>query len=163
MENHTFADPFEILDNEHREVLAKLSELEDAVGSIVGKGFTGESFARIASVIRFFSVEFKNHDRNEEKVLFPLIEAHIAGSTAPYRSEHRQLWSAFDRLQRSVQAVEMSKVHGSTIREIVEAAKEIIEQLRGHVARENSVLFPLAKKVLTKEDVVQLQKISHFY
>jgi hemerythrin-like domain-containing protein len=161
MENHSTNDPFEILHTEHREVLGRLQELEEAVTSIVGKGFSAAAFSRIAGVIRFFSTEFKNHDRSEEKVLFPLIEAHIEGVTATYRAEHRQLWSAFDRLQKSVQDVEMSKVHGSTIREIVDASRTIIDLLRAHVARENGELFPLAKKVLSKEEFIRLTTISH--
>lgn len=162
MENHLKTDPFEVLHAEHREVLLKLQELEDAVTSIVGKGFSAEAFSRIAGVIRFFGTEFKKHDRIEEQVLFPLIEAHIQGSTSMYRVEHRQLWSAFDRLQKSVQDVEMSKVHGSTIREIVDASRAIIELLRIHVAKENGELFPLAKKVLSEEEFSKLTAISHF-
>lgn len=162
MERRPITDPFDILQKEHEEVLSRLQELEDAVTSITGKGFTGESFSHIARVIRYFGTDFKKHDRGEEKVLFPLIEAHVAGSTAPYRSEHRQLWSAFDRLQRSVQDVEMSKVHGSTIREIVEASRAIIDLLRGHVAKEDGELFPLAKKVFSEEDYIRLHLISHF-
>ncbi len=162
LKNRSITDPFDILENEHDEVLARLQELEDAVTSITCKGFSGESFAHIAKVIRFFNTDFRKHDRGEEKVLFPLIEARLAGSTASYRSEHRQLWSAFDRLQRSVQDVEMSKVHGSTIREIIDASKVIIDLLRSHVAREDDELFPLAKKVFLQEDYTRLQIISHF-
>ncbi len=159
MDKHHQGDPFEIFFHEHRQVLDRLRELETAVTSIVENGFSAQAFSRIADVIRFFNTDFRKHDQREEKMLFPMIETYAKGSTAPFRAEHRQLWSAFDRLQKSVMDVETSKVHGSTIRELVDASRLIIDLLRTHVSRENDELFPLAKKVLPAETYPQFRKI----
>ncbi len=148
--------PLDKLHEDHAIALSWLQRLDGAIASIVNEGFSASSFAEIAQIIRYINTDFRKHDEREEKYLFPVIEAHSAGMTGGYRAEHRQLWSAFRRLEQSVRDVEMSKIHGSSLRELIDASRAIVMLLRQHIQRENTQLLPFAENNMTSEEALML-------
>jgi len=151
-------DPIEILKSEHNEALEKLALLENAVLSISTSGFSAEAFQNIALAIRFLDSEFRNHDRKEEEFLFPLVEKHVSGPPAVMRSEHRSLWNAFGQLCQIVRDVEEGKLHGKVIAELIQTSRTVITLLRHHIEKENTVFFPLTKRLLTATEYKHLQQ-----
>ncbi len=145
-------DPFSVLMQEHQNAAKHLSQLEKAVTSINAEGFTRHAFESIAEAIRFFEVEFRQHDKKEEQFLFPLLEKHQPGITREYRNEHRELWSAFNNLLLCVNEVEDGRLRGSSRQELVETATRIVQLLRAHIVNENTILFVKAKKLFSEEE-----------
>ncbi len=151
-EMNASSSPLHKLHEDHAVALTWLQRLDAAISSIVNEGFSASSFTEIAEIIKYINTDFRRHDEREEKFLFPVIESHSTGMTGSYRAEHRQLWSAFRRLEQSVRDVEMSKIHGSSLRELIDASRAIVMLLRQHIQRENTELLPFAERAMTSEE-----------
>ena len=156
MENHK--DPIEILMKEHDEGIKYLARLDNAADSIRQNGFSAEAFEQIAEAIRFVDVDIRQHNEKEEKYLFPLMDRHVNGPAKVMRSEHRELWRVFSELRKSVKDVEEGRIHGTSIKELLQSSKLLVELLSQHIAKENEVLFPMAKQVLSSEEYEQLKE-----
>lgn len=151
-------DPIEILMKEHKEALQYLKRLGDASDRIKTHGFSFDAFSEIAEAIRYIDTEIRHHNEKEEKHLFPLMNSHVAGPSDVMRDEHRELWRAFNNLMESVKNVEELHIYPTTVKELIQDSKAIVDLLSNHIAKENDILFPMAKQVLTKEEYEQLGK-----
>ena len=151
-------DPIEVLMKDHDEGLKHLALMKNAVNSIRQTGFSAEAFRQIAEAIQFIDVEIRQHNELEEKVLFPLIERHGLSPSYAMRHEHREMWSAFNRLLKHVRDIEEGRLHGTSIVEFIKASEFIIDMLGNHIAEENTVLFPMIRKVLTAGEYQQLAR-----
>ena len=149
-------DPLDILMREHELGMQHLQVLENAVASIRATGFSAEAFEQIAETIRWMNTEVRRHTRLEEEVLFPVMEKHVRGMAEQMRGEHRDLWNSFSELLSYVKEVEEGKLHGSSIRDVVRVATDIVEQMRNHIRRENTVLFPAARQLFSKQEYSEL-------
>ena len=148
----TCNDPFERLSNEHDASLAHAERLGHAAEFIRTKGFSFEAFMQISRAVRFIETEIGRHKQKEEKYLYPLIERHQKGVAEAMMSEHRELWKAYCGLLEYVEDVEEGRIHTSTVQELVASATLLVELIKGHVARENEIIFPLAKRMLTSDE-----------
>ena len=155
---HSHVDPIEILVKEHNEGLKRLAELSNAAEYIDRHGFAFEAYTQIAGAIRFINSEIRNHNEKEEKYLFPLIERHVHGPAHAMHNEHRELWRLFSRLLESVEDVEEGRIYATTIKELVLSSRLIVDLLTEHIRKENNVLFPMAKQVLTNDEYEQLSQ-----
>ena len=149
-------DPIKLLLREHREGLEHLAVLENAAESIKLNGFSPEAFEQIAETIRWMNTEVRRHTQIEEKFLFPLIDRHMRSLADQVRGEHRDLWDLFNELLLVVKDVEEGRLHGTSIRDIVAIAKSIVDLLRVHVRREDTMVFPAVKQLLTKDEYDEL-------
>lgn len=145
-------DPIEILMHEHEMGLHQLALMANAAMSIEVNGFSAEAFRTIAEAIRYIGSEIRCHNEREEKFLFPALGRHVDGPPAAMRLEHRDLWRAFNELLKVVRDVEDGRLRGSSIRELVQLVHFIVDHLRDHIEKENAVLFPMAKRLLTIEE-----------
>ncbi|MBI4547911.1 MAG: hemerythrin domain-containing protein [Ignavibacteriae bacterium] len=150
-------DPIHILMREHEQASQALAQLENAVLSIDQTGFSVEAFEQIGKAIRFIGTTFREHDKKEERYLFNLLEKHQAGLTQDYRREHRELWSAIDLLMSCVRDVELGRLHGLSLRELIQTSKLVVELLRAHIRKENTILFPMVKELLSELEYDQLR------
>lgn len=149
-------DPIKALIQEHTEGLEHLAVLENASESIKSNGFSPEAFEQIAETIRWLNTEVRRHTQIEEKFLFPLIDRHMRTLADQVRGEHRDLWDLFNDLLRAVKEVEDGRLHGTSILDIVAIAKSIVDLLRAHVRREDTMVFPAVKQLLTKSEYDEL-------
>ncbi|MHB1419471.1 MAG: hemerythrin domain-containing protein [Bacillota bacterium] len=129
--------------HEHEVILHLLGLLETACDRIDGGGNVETSFFRGAlNFLRQFAD--KCHHGKEEKVLFPaLIENGLPATGGPVQqmlSEHDRGRGLLKQMQASLEPVNLEK--------FTEAARGYISLLRAHIAKENHVLFPLAKDLL---------------
>jgi uncharacterized protein len=150
-------DPIDILRKEHKDGLQYLAKLENAADSIRINGFSAEAFEQIVEVTRFIDTILRQHNEKEEMHLFPLIEHHVTDPPQVLRIEHQELWHVFRELLKAVKDVEEGRIHGSSIKELVQTAKVVVEHLNNHIAKENDIIFPLAKQLLSKEEYQQLR------
>lgn len=143
---------------EHEECLKYLARLHNAAEYIRTNGFSFEAYSQIAETIRFIDTVVRQHDEKEEKYLFPLMDRHVVGPPQSLRSEHRELWFAFRQLLRTVEDIEEGRLHGTSIAELVQSAEAVVEVLTSHITKENEVVYPMAKQVMTKEEYGQLKE-----
>lgn len=145
-------DPLEILRRQHEEGMKQLLILENAVESIKANGFSAEAFEQIAESIRWMNTEVRRHTKFEEQYLFPLIDRYLKNLAEQMRGDHRDLWDSFSELLDKVKEVEEGRLHGTSIRDVVAIAFTIIEQMRAHIRRENTILYPALKQLLTEQE-----------
>jgi hemerythrin-like domain-containing protein len=87
------------------------------------------------------------HAQLEEDLLFKTLERHIGsiGPLAVMRMEHDQIEEGLERLP-AVRELEQ-------VRELL---LQIVEVARGHFAKEEQVLFPMASQALSTETLIDL-------
>ena len=162
--NSTLAsdDPIEKLMQEHGLEMAYLGNLGTAVRSIETNGFSVAAFETIAESVRTIGKIIFSHSEREEQYLFPMIENHVEGPTNIMRSEHRKLWETYRSLMQSVQDVEDGRLSSFSTRDLLEMTKFLIEYLTNHINTENTVLYTMAKRVLTTDEYQKLRiAIAH--
>ncbi len=64
----------------------------------------------------------------------------------------RDMWDSFSDLLDAVKEVEEGRLHGTSIQTIVAIARTIVEQMRGHIKRENTILYPALKELMTEQE-----------
>lgn len=151
-------DPITILMEEHEEGLKRLKDLESAANYIKANGFSLEAFTKIAGAIEYIDSQIRRHNEMEEKYLFPLLERHVNGPAYTMHNEHRELWKNFSRLLESVEDMQEGRIYATTVGELVESSKSIVAQLSAHIRKENEVLFPMVKTLLTEEEYEQVRQ-----
>lgn len=149
-------DPIDLLVQEHNVGMQHLAVLESASESIKANGFSAEAFEQIAGTIRWMNTEVRKHTEIEERFLFPLIDHHMRSLAEQVRGEHRDLWDSFSDLLQAVKEVEEGRLHGTSIRDIVAIAKSIVDLLRAHIRREDTIMFPAIRQLLTPKQYKEL-------
>lgn len=144
--------PVDLLLEEHEVILAVLEALEaDATRLHAGGPFTRSTWERYPEFLLNFAD--RCHHGKEENLLFPaLVERGVPDANGPIgvmKYEHEQGRSLVDRLSAAVAAAETAR--------IVASASTFVGLLREHIAKENSVLFPLGKRMLDPETVARLR------
>ena len=152
------SDPIDLLMNEHDGVLKHLSKLCDATNSVRADGYSYAAFREIVEAIRILSEEVLQHNRKEEKYLFPLLGHHVHDPLSRMREEHRELWHAFEQAHRCIQSIEEEQFDDRGIGELVEASADIVTLLGEHFAHEGGMIFPLAKQVPSHEEYEQFKE-----
>lgn len=156
-ENVVETDPLENLMREHGLELDWVLHLENAAQSIETNGFSVEAFQMIAESARTIGKTIFSHSEREEEYLFPLIENHIEGPTALMRQEHRKLWEVYGTVMKFVLEVENGRLCDFSVRGLVQMTKFLAEYLSGHIQRENTILYRMARRLLTNDEVQQLR------
>lgn len=149
-------DPIELLQSDHSKGMKTLLDLEEAVNSIEMNGFTAEAFQRIAEAARFIGSYMREHYEKEDRHLYPVLQRHASGSSMTIRHERREMWQTFKELMMSVSDIENGRIHGTTIRELVTTVRSVVEYFRNHIEREDMVVFPMVKRLLTPDEYSRL-------
>ncbi|TAK36571.1 MAG: hemerythrin domain-containing protein, partial [Chloroflexota bacterium] len=115
-------------------------------------GQTDGALEVLKDSLAFFEGELERHFRHEELALFPALARVIgrAGPVGAMLAEHESIWNAVDRLAASVEEIEDSKeiLGPRAAQHAAQAASLIVFLLRGHIQREDTMLFPLAESTL---------------
>jgi hemerythrin-like domain-containing protein len=87
------------------------------------------------------------HAHLEEDLLFKTLEPHIGamGPLAVMRMEHDQIEGGLERLP-AARELEQAR----------ELLLQVVEVARGHFAKEEQVLFPMASQALSAETLIDL-------
>jgi hemerythrin-like domain-containing protein len=152
------ADPLDLLKSEHTELLLELKKIASAAASIQDNGFSAQAFQQIADTTRRIDSRARRHGDIEDHYLFPLLEKHSGESPVTVRHERREMWRVFNELLKAVKDVEDGRIHGTTVRELLQLAHTVDEEFRHHFEKEDTVIFPLARRLLTPTEYAQLTK-----
>ncbi len=151
--------PVEILKQEHQSVLEKLKTLEWAINNLDKRA---EVSPKLRELAEFFQVEFWVHFDKEEKALFPEFDNFMprgVGPLAAMISEHEVLRDTNDEMQRAIASYLGADDSAETKKAIRQYGMHFIEFLRGHIQKEDGILFKMAEMHLTQsqnEKVVRL-------
>lgn len=126
------------LGNQHRTVLARLDEVAAA----------GPAAAGLPEFLAFLQDEVREHFALEEDFLFPALAHHrtlAQGPLAVMEAEHEEF--------RALVAALAVALRAGSAEGAVTAAGEIIALLRAHIDKEDHVLFPLARRILSAAEL----------
>jgi len=129
----------DLLGQQHQDVLDRLAEVD--------AGLLTRGTFNLAPFAAFLAGEVRAHFTLEEEALFPIMARHLGtgqGPLAVMDAEHRAFRDLLRALQDALAAGEVPAQRA--------AAAEIIDLLRGHIHKEDHVLFPMATHVLSGEE-----------
>ena len=144
-------DPIDALYDEHEAALRELERLRTAAGRLDEPGAVPE----IEAALRFLETEIRAHNQWEEDHLFPKLEL-LTGPHGPcmvMRSEHRQLWGLYDHVEPLLEVVKRGTAGADERAQLSRLALSIVDLLVHHIAKENQILFPMAKQMLRPADL----------
>lgn len=135
----------EELTADHEKILAKVDELEKAVGEPVDRN-------KVEEFLEFTESFAEPHHHKEEEVLFPALEKkgmpRDGGPIGVMLSEHEAKRGLVKELRKAVQEGKEDKIK--------ENALAIASLLRDHIFKENNILYPCAKDALSAEEMAEL-------
>ena len=171
-------DPIEQLLEEHRAIMARVEDLRRAIVMLNHRGEAAlpEVRAALEAVSEMMSTELLAHARREDEALFPALEAVFGpagGPTSVMRDEHRAIHGQADRFRKTLH--ELNEVEhpaivaaGARLRTLTaERASAsdlrvigatIVELLDLHFGKEEDILFPMAREVLSPEAMRDVAK-----
>jgi len=158
-EIHNFTDPTGLLSDCHRRIAMFLDTLR-AVAEVIDRPATEDVARALESALRYFSQAAPKHTADEEESLFPRLrqisDPEVSSAFSKLHElegEHR--WAA--PLHAEVERLGVKYLsEGSLSREDIDRFRTAIRDLRsmyeGHIRLEDSVIFPLAARLLTERD-----------
>lgn len=148
------ADAFAVLADCHKRIEERLELLETVARSLQEEGrFTEHHLAGLGDVISFLDAAIPIHTADEENTLFPLLRRHPEFETAvstpmdtieTQHRKHRDMRRALDV------AIVHRDASGTT-----NAALRMVVDYRHHMACEEEILYPVARKLLTDDAVIE--------
>ena len=140
-----------ILMCEHQEIRSRLDELEKLADEIsLGETERSKTLTRMGSIGEQL-VAAEPHHQREEKILFPELESRgVSGPTQVMLSEHvsiRKLKHFIADESKRLLTTEEAPT------KIIAAARELVAELRGHINKENGVLYPMSLGVIRDQSL----------
>ena len=136
----------DVLEAEHRTIESGLEALERSLRPVPDWQLVG----RLLDFIRGYADEF--HHAKEEALLFPrLIERGLPAETGPIGcmlDEHEE--------GRELVRTMLSAVERQDAPRLRRAGNSYVELLRTHIAKEDGILFPMARRLLRETDEREL-------
>ena len=171
-------DPIDHLLDEHREIMGQIEELRRAVRDLKERGevAVAESMPSLEAIGLMMGTRLLAHARKEDQALFPAIEealGHAGGPTAMMRREHRDIHAEAARFRETLRelnevehpalvaggaALRRMTAGGAKADELRETAEQILRLLDLHFGKEEDILFPMAREVLTPEALDQVAR-----
>ena len=148
--NTPASDPLTRFEDEHHHALGELERLERAAEGLEDGEDSTEHLETMRQVHTFLSTAVREHKENAERALFPLLcdEA----PTAVFEEEHVRLRALEHELREALDGPHPAE-RAPTI------ALALVDLLRGHIDRENHVLFPMARGLLGPEGLARVERI----
>jgi len=146
MTTYPRANPTDELMQEHQSVLRLLHEMNKVITTAEPSNVPPWK-AFLEKALRYFSTEVASHFKKEEEALFPAMEKYIGRETGPIavmRHEHQQHNSFLLQLEKAVEAGDLGG--------ILEVWESFNPLLTMHIAKEDSVLFPMAERMLSESE-----------
>jgi len=141
--------PFEILSTCHEHVGERLTLLEETARSLSDADeLTERDLARLGDVLAFLDTAIPIHSADEEETLFPRLRAcaPFAGATGGtpmdcMESEHVEHGEGKARLKAAIVKRDVAQIG--------HLARTLAAAYRDHIAKEEEILFPMARELLT--------------
>lgn len=147
------------LTQEHQDYVLQLSALAEVIEGIRVNGRGDYFIDALDNLLKPLTVELDDHARREEAFLFPRLLERVPNSPVPVMIEEhveiREKSAAFGRwypLWR--EGDESAYQHWAA------AALDLRGKFSTHMQKENLILFPLARRVLTADEIRQLMTLD---
>lgn len=153
----TIAKPTDLLKEEHKAVLQKLTDLEQLIDNLDQRDRVS---AKLKELVSFFDTEFWIHFDKEEKALFPEFDSFMprgSGPVAVMLQEHDVLRKTNGEIQRAVAKYLNQTDDAATRQSIYQNGTHFIGTLRDHIFKEDNILFRMAEMHLNPK---QMEKVT---
>ena len=134
--------------HEHEVAQGKLAQLDQAVAS--------QDWQSAQAAAQWLFDELKLHNEAEERWLFPRMEAKLGQGPGPVAAmclEHRHIWGQEEALMACL--VQLPPAEPGLA---ASHAREIVEVLSAHIFKENNVLYPMAERILSQQELETLDR-----
>ncbi|MFS0613913.1 hemerythrin domain-containing protein [Bacillus subtilis] len=147
-----------ILENEHQYLSFLMADWHAIVLNFENNQYEEQEarkeFKRLRQLLVEFIEPLKNHTEKEEQFFFPLLGQYIGYEQGPIMSieeEHQEIDAYIGHfLHHTLPKMDTFSV--GKMKEIVQDAGEAFEVLTVHFVKEETVLFPMAEKVMKAVD-----------
>ncbi len=158
---------------EHKRLSEELGKLEETLILIRERGVEKETNARLRNFFEFFDDHVISHHKKEERLLFPVLEKKFIEKGE--HSKGPQLTTPVDVMEDDhIKGVQLAATvfnlfalsgrlpdHNSRLIVLdlaIEQGMSLVEMLRLHIFREDSVIFPVANKHIDIENLDNMLK-----
>lgn len=156
-----FEVPLEMLAACHGRVQDQCSTLRRLVTHLAGHGADRQAQEAATAVMRYFDTSARHHHADEEVDLFPALIESMAGSdavclrelTASLTDEHRELDRRWRSLRRGLEKVASGGAATLAEGEAEDEVEPFIGLYERHIAREESELLPMARRLLSDAEL----------
>ena len=156
-----FDAPLDMLSACHERIEKQCATLRRLPAHLAEHGADADARQAAANVMRYFDTAGRNHHEDEECDLFPALLESMAGSdavclrdiTTALTREHREL----DGVWRALRAQLERLTQGNANALDAATLDDFISRHARHIAREEDELLPMARRLLSDE---QLQEIA---
>ncbi len=171
-------DAIDVLLEEHRRLMLPIHDLRRVVESLAARGDAALPEARsvLAEAALLMTTRLLEHARKEDEALFPALERTFDrghGPTAVLRAEHVDIEARAQLFKRTVH--ELEHVEHAAIRaggaalaslaagegdatRVVGLAREMIALLEAHFGKEEEILFPMARQMLSTGELMEIAR-----
>ena len=155
-----FDEPLEMLSACHERIQKQCATLRRLPAHLAAHGADEDARQAATNVMRYFDTAGRNHHADEEIDLFPALLESMAGSDAVclrdiiavLTREHREV----DRAWSTVRAQLESLTRGDASALDAAAVDDLISRHARHIAREEEELLPMAKRLLSDDQLQAL-------
>lgn len=171
-------DPIELLLDDHREIMAQVEPLRRAVSDLDARGEAAVAGAlpALQAVGHMMATRLLRHAQKEDEALFPALEAVFGsggGPTVVMRQEHRDIHARAERFRETLRELEEVEhpaiveggaslrrlaTGGASAADLRATSMEVIRLLDAHFAKEEDILFPMARQVLSDEALAEVAR-----
>jgi hemerythrin-like domain-containing protein len=159
------------LSDEHDKLATELKAVEAVVASVRAEGLTRDWLRALNRFLSVIDREFIPHCREEERVLFPLLNERLvmAGEHSAGRERRTSIDVMMEDHLRAIQlaAVILNFLHVATklhdeasVGVVLEAAlgetTQLVELLRLHMFREDNIVFASAQRLISAGELDEL-------
>lgn len=152
--------PVGIFTAEHKIILRNLEDLQQIVFD-VGKAKSFEPISdkvkRLGEIAELL-LETESHHQREEQVLFPRLERHgVTGPPRIMRLEHEELRARKKQLAGLVKQAGKIDIK-EWVKGVQEAGGYLALNLRGHIFKEDNILYPTALDTIEPDEWNEVKK-----
>ena len=151
-----FDDPLEMLEACHGRILAQFATLKKLLQHMPEHGCDTQAQQAAKAILRYFDTAGQYHHQDEEQDLFPVMlstqDAEAHALVARLLDDHKVMEAAWRHLRPLLLAV--AEGQSATIE--AAAVANIVAAYEPHIVMENTQLFPLAVRLLTKQQLETL-------
>lgn len=147
----------EVLKNEHKVIILALNGAEREAKSI--QDTNKINVEKVTKIVDFFkNFADKCHHAKEEKYLFAKMEERgISKESKPISFAFKEHMKGREKVNRIREALpKAGKGDSSAIKSVKDNLSTYVQLLRGHIDREDNILFPMAERIFTPEDQKEL-------
>jgi hemerythrin-like domain-containing protein len=154
-----------LLEKGHKTTFEKLDQFYEVLRKLryEGKMNVGKNIAEINELIDYFKQELDGHMRDEEKILFPFLQAHIPRLEPMVYlllSEHEDFRNSLNNLKTNLNELKKHVLFKSDlVDKICDQGNYLICLLRSHMWVESHSLYKAADKELHASERQKLIKL----